>query len=238
MPRSEIHWQYIPRNEQENQPDYHLVVDDRKYAVEITGLMRRIKVGDKHLDEQSIISTLWRFVERIKEESIREEILEGAYVVHFFQPIADFGNVRPKLTRRMLDYISRTGNEQLFPAEVLLEGVCSIQKVHNQRQAIYPVGPGDSGWEGQIRAQACELLKDAITGQLKKKWVGSANLPVILVFLNHYWLAELEVYGNCISDLPLADPLHSIFIIQDDAGLMLFSRESRWQSRTPDAGVA
>ena len=229
QPSASIEWRYNPRNEQEDNPDYYLTIDNRVFAVEVSGLARLLPVGDKLLDEPTVTPALWSFIRTVKEEALRAGMLEGAYIVHFQRPIANFGTVKHSLKREILSYIERTKAEEASPTEVIGDDLCRIEKSRIDRNTIYPVGPGDGGFDGEICAAACDLLQKAVASQLNKTWARRTDLPIILLLRNYYPLADLEMYAECTTTDYVEDKLHTVFVIQSDTGLPLYSREEQRQ---------
>jgi hypothetical protein len=232
IPGSNPQRQYVPRNEQQEQPDFYLSLGNLKFAVEVSGLMRQVQVGGKLLDEETITSTLWRFVKEIEQVSLKEGFLEGAYVVDFLRPIENFGTVRRKLREEILHLIRSTRTAQSFPCRILTDGRCWVSKGHLQRNAVYPVGPGDSGSEGEVTAVASGLLGQAIKSQLDKKWVVNTALPIIIVLIDYYHLAELYMYQQHVADLSMGDRLHSLFLIKGDMPVLLWAKAGSWKRRS------
>lgn len=218
-------------------PDYYLYLSGTKYAVEITTLMGKSKVGNLELPEIAIIASLEQLVNNVEESARRDGFLNGAYVVSFLRPLSDFGKIRGQLSDDLLAYVRKTRDLSAAPEQVVFEqGIqkCTIQKLHNRNSNSYigMVGPIGGKWEGEIAEEICLLLEERINDKYHKLRKIS-DLKILLLY-DAYHLASRAMYELCKSRMVCLHSFHAIFVVEvNGPGWILHSENTDWLSK-PD----
>ena len=211
-------------------PDYYLVVEGVKYAVEVTTIMEMVSVGSTEFPIASIVHSLWRLVREVEEEASSEGTLSGTYAVSFLWPITDFAQLRASIREGLLNHVRCTQADDSAPPAVIFEQQgqrCTIQKFHNLSSKIGIAGPMTVGWEVEIQQEACRLLQGVIANKAHK--LSQVMFPRILLLLNEYHLVDRAYYKECIPTLTSLGDFHTVFIVEDkDRGYVLYTSGSDW----------
>jgi len=224
-----IRWEGVAQRDEP--PDYYLYLNGTKYAVEVTTLMEKIEVGNLELSQTTIIASLWQLVDEVEATARRENFLNGAYVVSFSRPLADFGKIREQLFDDLLAYVKTTQNLSTAPEQVIFkQGIqkCTVQKLHNQKSYIGKAGPSSGGkWEGEIAEEICALLEERVNDKHHK--LRKISDPKILLLYDAYHFASLAMYESCQSRLTHLRSFHMIFVAgSNEPGWILHSENLDW----------
>jgi len=114
-----IRWEDVAQRDEP--PDYYLYLGGTKYAVEVTTLMEKLKVGNLKLPQLAVIASLWSLVDKVEEIAERNQYLNGAYVVSFSRPIQDLASVRDRLLNDLLAYVKETQNVSAAPEYIVFK---------------------------------------------------------------------------------------------------------------------
>lgn len=200
-----------------------------------------------------------RLCERIQTAATQEGILSGFYVIHFEGPFDHFGKAKKLVEKGALDYIEYTQSRSnapwcmifapdraamkkvhITPDEIAsisgasarwMPGSCSIKKFGSSRDLIAETLTARdwSMWEGEMLAQACSLLQEAIC-EKKDKLKHITMVPKILLLLDQWPLAEPLIYQRCIGRVDFLDSFHSIFIVESqNEGYFVQTQERSWR---------
>jgi len=223
-----IRWEGVAQRDEP--PDYHLYLNGTKYAVEVTTLMEKIEVGNLELSQTAIIASLWQLVDEVEATARRDNFLNGAYVVSFSRPLANFSKIRGQLFGDLLAYVKTTQNLSTAPEQIVFkQGIqkCTIQKLHDQKSYIGKAGPSGGKWEGEIAEEICTLLEERVNAKHHK--LRKISDPKILLLYDAYHFASRAMYESCQSRLTHVRCFHSIFVAgSNESGWILHSQNSDW----------
>ena len=185
---SSIRWQGVAQRDEP--PDYYLYLNGAKYAVEVTSLMEKSEVGNLELPQIAVVASLWQLVDEVETTARRNDFLNGAYVVSFSGPLADFRKIRGRLFDNLLTYVKATRNLSTAPEQVVFQqGIqaCTIQKHHDQKSYIGKVPPSRVKWEAEIAEEICALLEERVNAKHHK--LREISDPKILLLYDAYHFA-------------------------------------------------
>ncbi|NOZ30109.1 MAG: hypothetical protein GXP39_18920 [Chloroflexi bacterium] len=199
-------------------PDYFLHLDDTKYAVEVTTLVGKTKIGPLKLSQIGIIASLWQIVDEVEVNARSGNFLHGAYLVSFSQPITNLRDIQDQLSRDLLAYVKTTQSMSAAPEQVVFESAgqkCTIRKLHDQKSYIGKAGPGREKWEDEIVEEVCSLLEERICSKHHK--LSRITDPKILLLYDAYHFANMEIYKRCAYKISsLLTLFHTVFIVQSN----------------------
>ena len=231
---SEISW--IEVAQEDEPPDYYLVLGSVWFAVEVTTLLENVSVGTASPLPPEIIGRFLRgFVKEVEQVARAEGSLHGKYLVTFSTPIDGFSNVRDAIRAKLLDYIRKTSSMKSSSPEIVFERIvpdhrrqqCGIQKVDGRRDRIDSGGPFWVKWEGEATADLCDLIEGSLTTKASKL-TGVAE-PKILLLLDRYVFADREMYEICLPKVSSLDSFHTVFVVQSSRrGFVFHSQQSDW----------
>jgi hypothetical protein len=223
---------------QENEPpDYYLLLGDARFAVEVTTLMEKVSVGASSLLPPGVIHRfLEEFVDTLQAAARIDGFLQGNYLVTFPTPIDDFADVQDDLQDALLAYIHRTAGLDIAPQEIVFKRrippqrpqQCWIQKLNNDRDQVLTGGPFWSKWEGTISQDVRQLLNHSL--EVKASKLKDIADPWILLLLDRYVFADPDDYRECVSEIAAVSAFHTVFIIQGSKpGFILHTKDSNWR---------
>lgn len=190
-------------------PDFWLILNGKKYAVEVT------RIVDGHVRTDT--ASLWRIVDNT--ENIAREVgdLSGTYVVEFSGPIKTFRNWRNALKERILEYVSRTSSVRTDAGEnieVNYQVLCHIRKLDSQGSIIGCIGPDNGGgWKDDIRHELRALLNATVNKKLEK--LEKTNYPKVLILYDLYSFAERDLFIECVNSTNQVGQFHTVHVVQD-----------------------
>jgi hypothetical protein len=235
LPNSVISWACVEQKDEP--PDFFLFVDGTKYAVEITIIVQTVDVGTKEpLPIGKIQDELNKFIQDKVESAARDNgYLHGLYLVTFWEPIDSFTKVKTIIQNNLLTYIRATQRLSNAHSELIYEcgrQICEITKVHDKDNAVLMAGPGDSKFKSEILANACQLLNRSI--QEKEHKLRNISCPKVLILHNKDILCTVETYKACISSISSLVSFHTVFIVDNSKGVLLYLQDSKWTSGLSD----
>lgn len=221
-------WREIEQSDEP--PDYELNLDGKDYAIEVTTLMEKVRVGDLRLPPAGIVRYLWRIVKNVEQQALDQGKLSGAYYVGFLHPIPDLHSVQDDLESFLLEYFEKTYEEERAEeAKLIIDylHICTIAKVFNSKSYITIGGPIFMKWEGEFNLPICSILQETITDKNQK--LRMIRKPIILLLLDMYSFAESSAIKECVPKIDGLDGFHSVFIAKPNGGhFMLKSANPDW----------
>ena len=219
---------WIPKENRNVSPDIYLQILNTKYAVEITSILEKVKLGNRVIDHIEIDKSVMEFVENIKEEAIKEGVLQGAYTI-FYKPIEKIGKNKWVIAARIWDYLLRTKNMSSAPQEYVFgEGHNGwyILKHHSNKNYLSRT-TGDAKWKGESVNELCDLLNKTL--ERKVKVLRLISLPQILLVLDRFAWIDAKNWIQYRERLINLDKFHTIFLVSDKSGnSILHSVEKSW----------
>jgi len=223
-----IRWEDVAQ--QSEPPDYYLYVNDTKYAVEVTILMEKLEVGNLKLPEMAVLASLQQLVDEVEAVARKRNHLNGAYIVGFSRPIANFRKIREQLLSDLLAYVQATQNVGNAPEKVVFkQGVqkCTIQKLHDQKSYVGRSGPRGGKWDGEVAAEICALLEERVNDKHRK--LRNISEPKILLLYDAYHFADPHVFQLCLNTLGHLRSFHTLFVVESNKpGWILHSEAPNW----------
>lgn len=231
---SQVTWHEVAQ--QHEPPDYYLLLDNTKYAVEVTTLVESVRVGtSSQMPPSAVHRFLEQFVDAVEEAAKTEGYLRGYYLVEFTAPIDDFTVVREGIRDGLLEYIRTTSGLESAPREKVFERIvsqrmpqqCWIRKVGSRPSKVKGGGPVWTKWEGEAAEEICGLLGKSLSGKAGKlKDVGD---PIVLLLLDEYRLADRHMFEGCVRCLPWLAHFHTVFVVQGrESAFLLHSQNPDW----------
>ncbi len=209
-------------------PDYYLELSGTKFAVEVTSVLEKAMLGNKNVDHLEIDKSIKRFIDDIQKDAIAEGFLNGAYIVRY-KPLRDFGKKKQAISTRIKDYLQRTKNVSLAPAEDIVgKGQLRwyIWKAHSKKSYITRT-TGDAKWEGEAANELCNLLNSALETKAKK--LETISLPIILLLHDRFAWIDADKWRQYLTKLSYVDGFHTIFLVSEkSSNSILHSIESSW----------
>jgi hypothetical protein len=230
LPDSVMLWHEVEQRDEP--PEFYLVVDGTKYAVEVTQLMQKVNVGTKKpLPVGTIRDLLQEFVaDEIESVARDNDYLHGAYLVSFSKPIDNFANVKTMIQGELLTYIQSTQGLSNAPRKVVYKSAgqkCEIKKIHDRENKVMMGGPTILKWEGEALADVRQLL-DSSLGEKEYK-LRNISSPKVLLLHDKYHFADVEAYKSCISSITSLASFHTVFFVESNGkGLVLYSQNPKW----------
>jgi len=235
---SEVSW--IEVAQQDEPPDYYLLLDSTRFAVEVTTLLEKVLVGSGSPLPHAVISKILRdFVEEVEATAKAEScFLHGDYLVAFPTPIDNFAAVRDEIQEGLLGYIRDTGNLEKAPLKIVFERIisqqrpqqCGIQKVGNKLDRVTLGGPVWVKWEGDATIDLCGFLSESLNTKVNK--LRDITVPKILLLFDDYIFADLGMYEKCIPQISSLSSFHTVFVVQGNKrGFLLYSQHSEWSKQ-------
>jgi hypothetical protein len=160
-PSSFIIWEDVEKKKEP--PDYYLTVHGTNFAVEVTRLVRKEKVGaENYLPVGIIRDFLKRFVsDEIEAVAKNSGCLHGSYLISFSEPITSFAAVKDLIQSELLTYVSATQLAGQCSPQVVYncdQQECQIEKLSNPEDEVIVGGPIISSWEGDAQAEFAQLI--------------------------------------------------------------------------------
>jgi hypothetical protein len=205
-PDTGIVWQ----DEANDPPDFWLMLNGQRYAVEVTRIVDEQERGDT--------AALWQLVERAEKDAQEAGELSGIYVVVFNGRIDKLGKLRNAMTATLRELVRETAALEKFsptPIEVSGRVLCKVEKHSPHGSVLAPVGGAvDSGsWEGEIREKLSELLQRAF-GR-KCAIPTKMKVPTIIILYDVYRLASRKTFIECLQAIPQARIFHTLYVVED-----------------------
>jgi hypothetical protein len=239
-------------------PDYFLTVHGTTFAVEVTQLFGQVSTdaGESMGDEQYDAS-MATLCERIRRSVMAEGVLHGFYLVQFVGPFQHFRRTRSLIIAGVLEYIRSTQGATTAPGRVVFSEIglemkgrgftpemiaefvggrwipqsCSIAKLGPRPDRIECVTSARSRfmWEGQVQAEACLMLQEAVA--LKERKLAAVEEPIILIVLHQWPMVGAGIYSGCTDGLNLPSSYHSVFVVQSaEVSYFLHTDEADWSN--------
>jgi hypothetical protein len=233
---SQVTWEEVAR--QNEPPDYYLLLNSTKYAVEVTTLIELVSVGESSSLPHDVISRFFQeFADEVEDIAGAEGYLQGNYLISFSTPIDDFATVRDGIQAKLLEYIRNTSGLERTSLEMVFERAvpqqrpqqCGIQKVGSKPYRVVVGGPAWFKWEGEAAKDICDLLNESLDTKADK--LKDIAEPKILLLLDRYRLADRQMYEKCVAQLSSLVHFHTVFIVLGhNEGFTLHTQNRDWLS--------
>lgn len=202
-------------------PDYWMSIFNDKYAVEMTSIVDKFKVGSNLLPEPCVDNSLSKFVSQMETEAQKRFLLNGAYHITFRKPVHNLRNVREKIQSLIMDYLHNTTNVESAPEKLIWsssEDVCFISKLHGKKNRLYCGWPPRGAFEEAAKTELCKLLNNALETKASKM-IHIHDLKIVVIH-DLYALAPKEGYTACSFADSIIDQFAGVYVSVPDATMV------------------
>lgn len=215
-------------------PDYHLTLDGNSFSVEVTEINKKQRDG---IEPKTFVSSRKRFINLVKKEATRQNLLKGTYDIFFLMPWSAEMDKKTQgfLKREIFEYLKNTQESvDEAPKDIFLNyrRICQVFKISSSSNDIQSFFV-DGGWpaSNEMQDHVCKMLQDAIDIKIKRLNHFSIRPPRILVLYNNYLLSSPEIFKNCFGKIENASFYHTIFIVMEpkEMSFILYSSCSNWK---------
>jgi hypothetical protein len=222
-------WHEIPQDKEP--PDWHLDIDDRRFAVETTSVVEYLWDFHPPLSSYSISASLSHFVDRVRREAISQGPLNGAYLVSL-APIRNFKDHEKWLFDELISYIERTRHlpsaDEYDLGKIGFQSI-SISKVQSDQEFVAEAVSFGAKFQGEAQDDLIRIM-DSIF-EKKSDLLHEIRHPVLLLLLDAWHYSEIVDWKEAISHLSIPRRFLSIFRTSlEQPAEVLFSRSIWWQS--------
>lgn len=214
-------------------PDRYMIVQDRRYAVEITTLIASIPLATKSKRPLPGIHAIHaRFVEKMERTALDQGILDGAYSVCFGSSIVGRRELEREVSDFILDFVRRTGGDdasepKAFYSSTSYRPLGWIVKHHRRYPRLCGAPPPIVASEAALCREARRILEDRVTEKTRK--LERITLPKVLLLLDATLLMELANFLACPVQRAWEESLDAAFLIRGDSEVTeLWSRIVNW----------
>ena len=173
-------------------PDYFVELDGKRFAVEVTRIIGKTRVGNQ-LESNQKLKSLYlevfdNWLQRIKDS----EQIDGTYVIRR-RPIPNLKKTLPDIEVAVRNYIRETRGLTIASAESL-PGDWTIRKTAAAPSVLGYIGPMiEFKWEVETREELREYLDVALKAKVKK--LRDIPVPVVLLLFDEFHLANTETWS-------------------------------------------
>ncbi len=218
---------WVEVDQKDEPPDYWLLLDGCEYAVEVTGVHTRVKLGNQDKPARQLISSSQRLVKEIEKLARREGALKGWYRVTA-RPTAAFNPQR--IRDGIFQYLAKTRDLAVATREPLTSGsrrTWLIDKVAERPDRVSFVFSGDARGRAQVVSELRTLIAERIADKESK--LAQVHAPKILLLTDQHFFSEPSVWREA-SPAELGS-FHTIFRAACDLeSYVLASRKAEWVS--------
>src|SRR4030042_188805 len=129
-----IEWKKHP-NGKNFPPDFNLIIEDKTYAVEITGLTRIKKSRDDQIDVGTYQVSRLKLANELTEEALELEILRGTYTINFRMDwLVPLKKVKKQIKKQVFDYLQKSKDKDIEHDSYIryqLKPIGQISKIAN-----------------------------------------------------------------------------------------------------------
>lgn len=173
-------------------PDYHLILPNQQFPVEVTQIMGTSRVGKHRLSERGWVATLKRLEDRVEAQMIRRGLLHGAYELNL-RPVPNLREAEMEAVPRVADYLTTTAALEVAPSSLLFQHgrtKWTIRKVGNGKDLIGSlITIGGAKWQLQVQDELEGLVNTAVQVKMQKT---KGIDDVILLLIDEYHYAEAD----------------------------------------------
>jgi len=191
--------------------------------------MGREQINNENVSDLGVWHRLKGFLKAIEKDCKQKGVLSGTYAVSFDRAIEDYHRYRRDIQARIVDYISRTHDDDAAATETIRVGPkasCEIDKLHNQSDYIGMVKSGGS-WDAEVGRDLCDILKEEIDDKIGK--LQHINLPHILLLKDEFNLASPYVWLDCLNSYAPTKTFHTVFVVVPHRhDYIVYSQEANW----------
>ena len=223
--RNVLHLHGTDFEEGEDPPDYWLLYQGKRYAVEVTQIFDSIEGGRKMIPRLTYFDHEKRLAQDIEREARAEGCLHGRYYINFKggYPRYDPSRDKKQILRDALQYIRDNAEKEHADERILFRDGRArivISKSANDEDYVVPGIKGvRSGWQVELVEEVGKALNDAITiKQTKLESISQSCDGVFLLILNRHVPVGSDYTPKLFSSLNALKKgiIDGVFLIQND----------------------
>jgi hypothetical protein len=216
-------------------PDYYLILNSLRYAVEVTALVAKMEVGDRGLQPRpQIINSLKQAISQVEKFARNQNILDGHYHVHFSRPINNLKRVEEEIKNNLLEYIVQarhlnSAEEQIAFSQKIgfSQQYCKVKKISINSSKITMSGPVDFRGGDKAREEMCQMLRES--AEIKMTKLEQVKEPKVLIFYDAYGFASRQDFKDCILRCEIINFFHALFIMKgDNSCFCIYTKNHDW----------
>jgi hypothetical protein len=213
-------------------PDFWLVFEERRLAVEVTQVMESLAVSSLTLTERGANVALRQAVQQLEREAQAAGLLRGLYHIHVC-PLPDLSRIFEDLRARLFAYLQDTAALAAAAPQVLWHGQSgrewTVRKVRADASALAAsMSLGGPKWEGDVRNELRTLVSASAASKLEK--VRAIPEAAILLLVDAYHYADREEWLRATSGLNFSG-FHTVArVYLDHDCQILFTAHPAWSA--------
>ena len=227
FPHSQLVWEEV----KDDPPDWFLTIDSVRYAVEATTIVELLASTDYELSSVDVSASLHGFVKSIEKSAIKENILNGAYLITLC-PIPNFAQNRRKLHNDLMDYIRNTRdlpNADEYTLGYVGHQRISIKKISgNKNDVTEGIFFGDK-LEVDAQKDLAQFISQALSQKADK--LRRITDPIILLLMDEYQYSFIADWNSAVNSCENRVQFDVICrVTPNEPSTILWSRSPNWTS--------
>jgi hypothetical protein len=204
-------------------PDRFLILDGKKYAVEMTTTRHQTTAIDGgSIPSEQYEAEIVRFFEDLKKRAKDAGLLRGTYCLSVFKPFAtrDFRTHREDLLRLLVHALERladTPEGWRWEPPMQYMDTFELWKVEESGANIIRSGAGCQGEFGSFE-EPKRMLKNVAEDKRRKLQKKGVSETPILVVLNTFDLSDGPEFREVATNVPEIDFFEAVFLIDRSTG--------------------
>ncbi len=200
----------IVKKNEDDPPDFWFIIDDEKYAIEVTSIVTG----------QGYLANIKKLTKTIKKVSQENDILIGKYSLLIFrEPNIPRRNstIWHDLVKRCYSFIQSTKDFDSTNQKMLYKdsnGYIQITKIEKNGSTIGYIFSAPMQWEAETQVELTQLMQKAVDEKqrkLLKKGVPDICPKNILLLYDAYGNVELDDAQKALSNVEGYKWFHSVF---------------------------
>lgn len=223
--RNVLHLHGTDFEEGEDPPDYWLLYQGKRYAVEVTQIFDLIEGGRKMIPRLTYFDHEKRLAQDIEREARAEGCLHGRYYINFKggYPRYDPSRDKKQILRDALQYIRDNATKENAGERILFRDGRAriiITKAANDKDCVIPGIKGvKGGWQTKLVEEVGKFFNQAITNKRAKlEPISKGCDGVFLLVQNRHVPVDSDDIPQLLSYIspPQEGIIDGVFLIQND----------------------
>lgn len=196
-------------------PDLDLFIDEQQFAVEVTTVIKKERLGKVELPLRVVVTALQAVVEDA-ERTVRDaNLLRGTFVAQCPRPIANLEKRRIEIVARIWDAVGRLWSAPPGTKAVFLREsgrTFLVTRVSEEGSALYLGGPTPFIWRGDAADELQALVEERMS--VKVELLSKIPFPKILLLDERYPFADAEMYAEMRCPKDAIEQFAAIFVVR------------------------
>lgn len=202
-------------------PDYYVILDGEKLAVEITSIHGQNKLDGKEFPWIQLSKELLDFGEKICRQVDSEVNIQGSYILSL-PPISNLNDYKKKVLNLTLEYFD-SGPESLKPiSRKVISRIDNkeivIWKIKDSGNVIVPQSLPSGAMVSRPIYQLSKLISSSIESKVEK--LREFDKPILAILDRYGFERDIEKWKNCIPKSS-ADVFKSIIRVQNNTAKII-----------------